>query len=97
MSDAGRETTSRQFLASFADSVSAWAKVNCVSKPPAGKIALIVELARIGHPFVDQHEAGTVFDEQLAQHVARAGRLLVVLRDPRECLRAAELVGELAP
>ena len=37
LSEAGSETTSRQFLASFADSVSAWAKLNIVSKLPAGR------------------------------------------------------------
>ena len=37
VSDAGSETTSKQFPASFADSVSACANVNCVSKPPAGR------------------------------------------------------------
>jgi hypothetical protein len=37
VSEAGSEITSRQFFASFADSVSAWAKLNCVSKLPAGR------------------------------------------------------------
>ena len=35
--EAGSEITSRQLPASLADSVSAWANVNWVSKPPAGK------------------------------------------------------------
>ena len=37
VSDAGKEMTNRQLPASLADSVSAWANVNWVSKPPAGR------------------------------------------------------------
>jgi len=37
VSEAGRLITRRQLLASFADSVSTWAKVNYVSNPPAGR------------------------------------------------------------
>ena len=37
MSEAGKLITSRQLLASLADSVSTWAKLNWVSKPPAGR------------------------------------------------------------
>ena len=37
VSDAGRLITSRQLAASLADSVSACAKVNCVSKVPTGR------------------------------------------------------------
>jgi hypothetical protein len=37
VSDAGRLMTSRQCLASLADSVSAWANVKWVSKLPAGR------------------------------------------------------------
>ena len=37
VSDAGREITSKQLPAALADSVSAWAKVNWVSKLPAGR------------------------------------------------------------
>ena len=37
VSEAGRLMTSRQLPASLADSVSTWAKLNWVSKPPAGR------------------------------------------------------------
>ena len=62
-----------------------------------GQVALVVELARVGHPLVDQDQARPVLVEQLAQHVAGAGRLLVVGLDAREGLLAAELPGQLAP
>ena len=61
------------------------------------QVALVVELARVGHPFVDQDQARPVLVEQLAQHVAGAGRLLVVGLDAGEGLLAAELPGQLAP
>ena len=61
------------------------------------QVALVVELARVGHPLVDQDQARPVLVEQLAQHVAGAGRLLVVGLDARERLLAAELPGQLAP
>ena len=59
------------------------------------QIALVVELPRIGHPFVDQDQARSILDEQLAQHIAGAGRLLVVsLRHEQRpsCRRAAKPV-----
>ena len=62
-----------------------------------GQVALVVELARVGHPLVDQDQARAVLVEQLAQHIAGAGRLLVVGRTRCEGLLAAELPGQLAP
>ena len=56
------------------------------------QVALVVELARVGDPLVDQDQARPVLVEQLAQHVAGARRLLVVgLRRARRpsCRRAA--------
>ena len=84
-------------FASFADSVNACANVNIVSKLPAGKIALVVQLTRVRDPLVDQNQAWTVLDEQLAQHVARARRLLIIFRDAVERLLAAKLPGQFAP
>ena len=42
------------------------------------QVALVVELARVGHPLVDQDQARPVLLEQLAQHVAGVRGLLVV-------------------
>ena len=64
---------------------------------PRGKVALIVELACVGHPLIDQDQAWPVLLEQLAQHVAWVRRPLVVGLDARERLLAAELVCQLAP
>ena len=61
------------------------------------QVALVVELAGVGHPLVDQDQARPVLVEQLAEHVAGAGRLLVVGLDAGERLLAAELPGQLAP
>jgi hypothetical protein len=61
------------------------------------QVALVVELARIGHPFVDQDQAGAVVVEQLAQHVAGAGRVLVVGLHAGESFLAAQLPGQFAP
>jgi len=84
-------------ILSGADSVSTCANVNWVSKPPAGEVALVVQLSSVGHPLVDQHEAGAIFLEQLAQDVPGAGGLLVVLLDAGIGLLAAELPRQLAP
>ena len=56
-----------------------------------------MQLTCVGDPLVDQNQARTVLDEQLAQHVARARRLLIVLGDAGERLLAAKLPGQLAP
>jgi hypothetical protein len=42
------------------------------------QVGTIVELSRIRHPFVDQDQTRAVVFHQRAQHVARAGGLLVV-------------------
>ena len=62
-----------------------------------GKVALVVQLAGVGHPLVDKDEAGAVFVEELAQCIARIRRLFVVGRNPGECLLAAQLPRQLAP
>jgi len=60
-------------------------------------VALVVELSRVGNPFVDEDKAGAVLLHQLAQHVHGARRLLVVGLDACEGLLAAELLRELSP
>ena len=62
-----------------------------------GQIALVVELARIGDPLVDQDQARTEVDEELPQRVAGARRALVVRGEPGIGFPAAQLPGELAP
>ena len=63
-----------------------------------GKVALVVQLAGVGHPFVDEDEAGgTVLVEKLAQCIARIRRLLVVGRNPSERLLAAQLPTPVRP
>ncbi len=56
-----------------------------------------MKLACVGDPLVDQDQAGAVFDEQLAQHVAGTGRLFIVGFDARESFLSAELPRQLAP
>ena len=83
-------------LASLAASVSAWANVNWVSKVPPGRSLCVVELARVGHPFVDQDQRRPILVEQFAQRLARAGRR--ARRPPdarRKAFPTAELPGEL--
>ena len=62
-----------------------------------GQIALVVKLARIGDPFIDEDQAGAVFLEQLAQRVAGTGGLVVVGGDTRIGGLAPQLPGQLAP
>ena len=92
------ETTSSAPLTVRAASVSAWAKVNCVSNVPRGQVVVVVELARVGHPLVDQDQARRVRAEA-ARCSASPGLVpaLVGLGDERVALRAAELPGQLAP
>ena len=66
-------------------------------KATAGQVTGIVELAGIGHPLVDQDQAGAVLVHQLAQHVARAGGPLVVGAHPLIGSAAPQLPGQLAP
>ena len=61
------------------------------------QVALIVELARVGDPLVDQDQTRSVLDEKLAQPVAGAGGMLVVSGHARERLGSAELPRQLAP
>ena len=59
MSLAGIDTSTTTFGTAAAASVSAWAKVNWVSKsPPTSDGSLVPrrELAGVGHPLVDQHD-----------------------------------------
>ena len=62
-----------------------------------GKVALVVQLAGVGHPLVDEDQAGAVFVEELAQRIARIRRLLVVGCNAGERLLAAQLPRQLAP
>src|SRR5208283_1826953 len=61
------------------------------------KVALVVELASVSHPLVDQDQTRAILVKQLPQNVTRAGCPLVVGFDPGESLLATELPGELAP
>ena len=56
-----------------------------------------MELARVGDPLVDQDQARPVLDEKLPQHVAGAGRVLVVSGDAGVRRRPAQLPRQLAP
>ena len=62
-----------------------------------GKVALVVQLASVGHPLVNEDLAGAVFVEEFAQCIARVCRVLVVRRDTGKCLLAAQLPRQLAP
>ena len=69
------------------------------SKEPAGRSCLAVQVAGIGHQLVDDDQARAELVEQFGQVVgagadAVCGRLLATMR---VALRAAELVGQLAP
>src|SRR4051812_3541512 len=56
VSEAGKLTTRRQCFASLADSVSAWAECEVRFEAAGRKIALVMQLAGVGHPFVDQDQ-----------------------------------------
>ena len=56
-----------------------------------------MELARVGHPLVDQDQAGVVGVEQLAQDITGARGLLIIGTQALEGLRATKLPGQLAP
>ena len=62
-----------------------------------GKVALVVKLAGVGDPLVDEDQAGAVIVEELAQRIAGVRRLLVVGCDAVERLPAAQLPRQLAP
>ena len=61
------------------------------------QIGVVVKLARVGDPLVDQHQAGPILVEQHPERVTGIGRPLVVGAHPLERLLAAELPGELPP
>ena len=97
--------TRRQLGGSLADSERAWAKVKWVSKEPAGRSSLVVQLAGVGDPLVDQDQGRAVVGQQLTQHVAGIGGALVVGAHPlkgsarrgRAAGAMAQLPGKLAP
>ena len=97
MSEAGRLITSRQLLRELGRLGQRLGEGELGLEAARRQVALVVELARVGHPLVDQDQARPVLVEQLAQHVAGARRLLVVGLDAGERLLAAELPGQLAP
>ena len=61
------------------------------------KVATVVELSRVGHPFVDQNHARNEGVEQAAKGVAGARPLLVVGRDTGVRVAPAKLPGEFSP
>ena len=64
----------------------------------AGQAVEAEEVARVGHPFVDQDERGGGAAEQLAQGIgAGAHRLAIRLGHERIAGRAEQLPGHLAP
>ena len=78
MSEAGRLITSRHCLRQLRRLGQRLGEGELRLEAAGRQVALVVQLARIGHPLVDQDQARAVVVEQLAQHVAGAGRLLVV-------------------
>ena len=62
------------------------------------QVVAVPELARVGDPLVDEHHAGRVLGEQVAQDGgAGVSAALVRLADAVVGVAAAELPGELAP
>jgi hypothetical protein len=105
VSEAGRLITTRQLFASFRRLRERLREGELGLEAPARQVSLVVELASVGDPLVDEDEAGPVRVEELAERIARARRPLVVRADTLERLprlagparRVAELPGELAP
>src|SRR5262249_24596787 len=72
---------------------------------PGREITVIVELPRIGDPFVDKDQAGGILVEERTECVARTGRLFVIRPDALERLPGlfrssagvAELPSKFAP
>ena len=62
-----------------------------------GEVALVMQLASVGHPLVDEDQAVAVFIEEFQQCIAWTRRLFVVGRDARERLLATQLPRQLAP
>ena len=63
----------------------------------AGQVVLVVELARIRDPFVDQHDAWAVCVEQFAEPIPGIGGVFVVGPDAFVGFLAAQLPGQFAP
>ena len=61
------------------------------------QVTLVMECARIGHPLVNQDQAGAVFVEQLAQRIARVGGLFIVGLYAVVGFLTAQLPGQLTP
>ena len=78
VSEAGRLTTSRHCLASFADSVRAWAGEMRLEVTTGQILCVMVQLPGIGDPLVDQDQAGAILVEKFAQHVSGTGGLFIV-------------------
>lgn len=74
------ETTSRQFFASLADSSAPARSEHRLDAAGRRSLWSCSWRAYATH-FVHQHQTRPVLDKQLAQHVAGAGGLLVVVRD----------------
>ena len=88
----GGEITSRQLLGELGRLGQRLGEGELRLEGAGRQVALVVELAGVGDPLVDQDQARAVRVEQLAQRVAGAGRRLVVgLRRGRtpSCRRAA--------
>ena len=56
-----------------------------------------MQLAGVGHPLIDEDQAGTIFIEEFPQCIAWTCRLFVVGRDARERLLATQLPRQFAP
>ena len=89
--------TSKQLFASFAELGQNLGESELSFESARWQVGLIVELACVGNPLVNQNQAWPIFDEQLAQDIARARRLLIVGLDPRKRLLASKLPGQFAP
>ena len=66
-------------------------------KTAGWQVGVVVQLAGVGDPFVDQNEARPIFVHQFAEGVARVGGALVVLSNLVECRPATELPSQFAP
>lgn len=56
-----------------------------------------MELARIGHPFIDENETRPILFEQLAKHISRTGGLFIIGLDAGKRLLGAQLPGQFGP
>ena len=83
VSEAGRLITSRQLLRQLRRFGQRLSEGEVCLETACGQIALVMKLARIGNPFIDQDQARSILVEQFAQNVAGAGGLFVVGLDTR--------------